>query len=119
MKFIFVLILLSGLFYYVIYPPVVSQKRCYDTAAQAITDISYFTASRGLSQGDICQRRTEVLLDLGDCIQKVTSSTRSMHYTGGIVDVMLSLVRPSAKGYQTMKSEHNTECAEYPTYQLE
>ena len=119
MKFIGFLLIILAIFYFLIYPPVSQEKICFDTAQKAITDISYYTASRGLSQSDVCQRRTEVLLDLSDCIDTVKVSSTATKYANGVVEAVLPLLRPSAKGYQTLKSEHNTECSEYSTFQLE
>jgi hypothetical protein len=119
MKFLGFLVIVLAVFYFLIYPPASQEKICYDTTQKAITDISYFTASRGWSQAEVCQRRTEVLLDLGDCIDKVKVSSLATKYANGVVEAVLPLIRPSAIGYQTLKSDHNAECSEYERYRLE
>lgn len=119
MKFLGFFVIVLAVFYFLIYPPISQEKICYDTAQKTITDISYYTASRGWGQEEVCQRRTEVLLDLGDCIQKVKISFIATKYANEVVESILPLIRPSAKGYQTLKSDHNAECSDYERYRLE
>lgn len=119
MKFLGLVGILLAAFYYVVYAPVTQEKICYDTARKATTDIAYYTASRGWSQEDICQRRTEVILDLGDCIHKVKISSSVTKYANGIVESILHMILPTTKGYQTQKEDHNAECSAYASYTLE
>lgn len=112
-----ILVLVVGIVVY--YPYVSKEKLCYDTTQKAYDDIGYYEAARGLGTKDVCKRRTDALLDLEDCIKQSTGSSTIAKYSNFAIEGMVSLIRPVAKGLYTLKSEHNAECFEYTTYQLE
>lgn len=114
---VFIIALLYAGYYLSI--PLLKEKACYDGSQAFLTDLSYQEGSSGLPVEVVCQRRTDILLDLGDCIGKVRKTTPVYTYANTLMDSLLSLLRPTAKGYTTMKTEHNAQCIEYTTYQLE
>lgn len=99
--------------------PLLKEKACYDNSQIQLTDVSYQVMSKGLSVETVCRMRTDLLLDLGDCISAIRKTSAAYTYARIMMDRLLSLLRPTAKEYSTMKTEHNAECSEYTTYQLE
>ncbi len=112
-----VIALLSAGYY--LSTPLLKEKACYDSSQKHLTDLSYQEGSNGLPTEVVCQRRTEILLDLGDCITAVRKTSPAYTYANTLMDSALSFLRPTAKGYTTLKTEHNAQCTEYQTYQLE
>lgn len=106
-----------GFFMY--YPYVSREKSCYDNVQKSYNDIGYTIASRGLGVEDLCQKRTYALLDLEECVKNATGSGTVAKYSKPVIERMVSFVRPASKNLSTLKSEHNLECSEYSTYQLE
>ena len=86
-----------------LYQPAAKQKHCYDAAQTSITEIGYLTAARGWNLYDICQKRTDILLDLHDCIEKVSISSLVKNSMPSTVERIVSLLRPTAKGFITLK----------------
>lgn len=111
------ILLLAGIFVY--YPFVSKEKACYDKAQKSYDDIGYTVAARGSGLDEQCRRRTDALLDLEDCVKQSTGSSVIAKYSNFAIEGMVSLIRPVAKGLYTLKSEHNAECFEYSTYQVE
>lgn len=119
MKFIGILIIVLAIFYFLIYPPVSQEKQCFDTSQKTLSDIGYFSSARGWTLEETCKKRSDELLILVDCIEKVKESTFATRYANSLVEGLLPLIRPSSKGIETLKNEHNTECEEFPTYTVE
>ena len=119
MKGIILLIALSTIFGVLFAPYVSKEKQCYETAQVGVNDIGYNTSAKSWGLNEICKRRTNVLMDLEDCIQTATRSSTLMKYSHEVVRVFLSLIRPYTKGLYTLKEEHNLECIDFQTYQLQ
>jgi hypothetical protein len=95
------------------------EKVCYDTADSAINTINFNAPMGGLGTQDLCDQKTRVLLDLGDCITAATSSSKIAAYTNAIITGAVAMVRPLQKDLRTLKAEHNQECSAYYKYQLQ
>jgi hypothetical protein len=119
MKTIIFLIAVSAIFGVLFMPYVFKEKQCYETADAGINDIGYYTASKALSTEEVCKRRSNVLINLEDCIHTATGSGTLMKYANDVVRVLVSWVRPLTKGLYTLKEEHNNECYDFTTYQLQ
>ncbi len=119
MKGIIFLIVVCVIFGILFAPHVMKEKQCYDIAAAGVNDLNYYTAAKAWDAKEVCRRRTVILTDLEDCVAQATGSGTLMRYGNGVVASMVSMVRPMSKGISTLKEDHNSECSEYTTYQLE
>ncbi len=119
MKFFGLLFLLLVAAGYYIYPSVAIEKKCYDIVDTFLADVKYYSASRGWSQNEICEKRSNALLLLGDCLGEAKKKSTLSKKANTVVEKVVDLQRPLSKKYSTLKSEHNTECIEYSKYQLE
>ncbi len=97
-------------------PFVMSEKSCYDNSLSSINDIQYQVASRGIGKERVCERRIVVLDELEGCLKKATGSGQIVRYAYPIIEGSLSMVRPMSKALQSLKSEHDLECEDYPDY---
>ena len=113
---VFILILIAG--FILLFPMIRKEKACYDTADSAINTIN-FNASGGLETEDICDQKTCVLLDLGDCITAATSSSKIAAYSNTIIAGVVGMIRPLSRDFRALKAEHNQECSAYYKYQLQ
>lgn len=119
MKVVLALGIMSILFGVFFWPFVSKEKRCYETAQAGVNDIGYFSTSRSWDQKEVCMRRTDVLVNLEECLRVSTASSTLMKYTHVVVATALTVVRPYTKGIFTQKEEHNADCMDYVKYQLE
>jgi hypothetical protein len=101
-----------------LYPMVSGEKACYEDANKKIADIQYFVASRGISKESVCNGRSNVLMDLDECVKAATAGSGLTKQAAGIVEGMVYLVRPLNKSIGTLEREHNEDCSEFPSFQL-
>ena len=115
---LFILVLFIGIVMQM-YPMVMKEKGCFDTAQAKITDIQYNIVAKNLSREDVCSQRSLTLLDLGDCITVATSGSTLAPYVNGVIESTVYIIRPLTKSFITQKNEHNLDCRDYKKLQLE
>lgn len=105
----------------VLYPTVQKEKVCFDNAQSTINDIQYNIVARGFGPEEVCSRRSVALMDLDDCIHAATGSSKLAKYktVNNIIEDAVYFIRPLTKSLTTLKTEHNEDCVNFSTYQLD
>ena len=120
MKWVYILVVVFLVFVAVkLYPMVMKEKACFDTAAQTIDTLNFSMVANNVSKKDMCSIRSGYLLNLDDCLTQAKAGNKFAKYTGSLVEDAVYVIRPLTKSYITQRNEHNTECSDYPEFQLE
>jgi hypothetical protein len=119
MRWLFYILFASFLIVSVyLYPIITKENACFDTAQSEIQDIKFNVATRGLSKEDLCSQRRASIHSLENCIGAVTVGDQFAQYDTGIIDSVVSIIRYD-KNLKTLINEHNTECSDYTSFQVE
>ncbi|OGG11882.1 hypothetical protein A2Z00_00325 [Candidatus Gottesmanbacteria bacterium RBG_13_45_10] len=119
MKIAIFLLFLGLVTVVLLFPFVMKEKACYEQSQVGLDFIGYSVPARGWDITEVCKRRVVVLGTLEECIHQATRSGGLLtKYTNGVVQGAVYIVRPLTKGFDTLKTEHNQECADYEQYQM-
>ena len=118
---LFFLLIIACIIYAAIYvfPMVNKEKMCFDATEAGYNTIQFNVVSKNLSKEDVCSQRSEMLLDLNDCLKSATSGSTLAPRINNIISNTVYLIRPLTKSLTTLKNEHNADCSDYEQYQLE
>lgn len=118
MKIFVAILVLLALAVYFLYPPVNSERICYETAQQSNDTLQVNVISRGLSKQAACEQQMDIVSSLESCIQTATASATVSQFSGDLIPRLLVIIRPYSKNIFTQKTDHNNDCADYSWTQL-
>jgi uncharacterized protein YoxC len=120
MKVIWLIIaiaLVIGVVY--VFPLIVKERRCYDAAFESVSTLKMRSSILGTDTGEICRQRVETLANFKDCIQTVEQSSQIAVATHAVISFGAQFDHPLSKTFDSITTDHNTQCAEYKQYILQ
>ena len=118
MKPLIVFIGICAIILYFFYPPVNSERLCYENSERDLNQISVNMLNQRLSKDAKCRQSGDAISALESCIVEATKSSDIAPYANDAILRIVALLRPYAKNLWILKEEHNSACADFFWYQL-
>ncbi len=118
MKILVVFIGICAIMFYFFYPPVNSERLCYENSERNLNQISVNMLNQRSSKDTKCRESSDVISALESCIADATKSSTIAPYANDTIGRVVALLRPYAKNLWILKGEHNSACADFFWYQL-
>lgn len=118
MKFWIIILLVSGIFVYLFYPPVNKERLCYEASHAGLDTITTDIIARGITKFTQCERSADVLYTLETCIRDATKSSAVASRSNNTVQRIVAIIRQSGGNLWTLKAAHNEECSDFSSSQL-
>jgi hypothetical protein len=120
LSFVFLSLLVAVTIVLVMKAPKVSQIiSCYDQNNMSFDQAEYGSRAQGWSQLELCKMKEGSIVTLEQCIGDITSNDK---IPGNVYDIAIKFlpsVHPDIKAIAGLKTDHDTECADYPSTRFE
>lgn len=118
MRFWIIFLLVCGIFLYFFYPPVNTQRICYQTNDSNLDAITSDIFARSISLSTQCERSADALYALEACIRDATKSGTLAARANDMITRIVAVVRYSRPNLWTLKAAHNEKCVDFSDSQL-
>ena len=88
---------------------------CYKSTQLSFDEIGFRTRTSGWNERRICEEKTDVVLQLAECLETVrkTRNKTVMTYIEPYIRETLRMVLPYVRGYEQQKEDVNAECGRF------
>ncbi len=118
MKFWILVLLVIGILFYLFFPPVNTQRVCYQTNDSSLDAINSDIFARGISLSMQCERSADALYTLESCLRNATKSGTLAAQANDMITRIVAVVRYSRPNLWTLKATHNEKCVDFSDSQL-
>lgn len=118
MKFLILVLLVFGIFFYFFYPPVNKERLCYEASKASLDTITTDIIARGITKFTQCERSADALYTLETCIRDATKSSTVAVRANNMIQRIVAIIRQSSNNLWTLKADHNKDCSDFSSSQL-
>ena len=118
MKFIIFVLLACVMLFYLFFPPVNSERLCYEASQTSLNQITDDIIAKSISLSTQCDRSADTLSTLEACIKDATKSSIVASSANDIILQVVASIRMSDNNLGTLKADHNEKCIDFTGSQL-
>jgi len=118
MKLLILVLLLSGILFYLFFPLVNKERLCYEASKTNLDAITTDIIVRSIPLSTQCERSADALYTLEACILDATKSSAVATRANDMILRIVASVRMSDNNLWTLKADHNEKCMDFSSSQL-
>jgi len=115
MKYLFVILVIVGLFVFLVGPTLLNQKKCYDKAEDDIAQVNSNVMTRGWSLNQVCENKFRILSELESCVHNQNDTDKYAMYKERISNILIPYIRPLTNTVEAQQAQHDIDCSEFRT----